>query len=441
MGTVTWTYTSSTSNTKDQGNSWNTFPLTSSSTLPSGVTITNVEYTAQVYIGSYGSSLTTSFQLYAIAVEGGPYTGAKYSTTSSPSTKITTFSAKTSSSNKSEDTAASGSTLNGTYKVWRNGTSGTYGQLTDCDFASNINTPSAFDSTTLNVKLRMNYSGSGTAYVRKIVVKVTYEEPEWKGPPSITSITNNNNGEFTINWTAADWSGNKDLVCYEVVTYQNGEQTFISDFYYDLTGTFGIDKYDTPLTFIIRASEYAWSDNQIDSASYEFTFHSPTLSAPTISISPIQGQSTTVTCGKVSELKYGNSNSQITYTLYRGSSESKDKVYEFPATETTYTIPEGDLDDWGLTEVPLFIEASILNVNPVVGGRSSLSKQSDIVYFAYEPYKTICYYNGSKYEECIVYYFTGDTSQGIDGWVECEPYYYTGNTSTGNNGWQICSYT
>ena len=57
--------------------------------------------------------------------------------------------------------------------------------------------------------------------------------------------------------------------------------------------------------------------------------------------------------------------------------------------------------------------------------------------------KTVKYYNNieKRWIECIIYYFTGDISQGINGWVECEPHYYTGDPSQGLNGWVSCSHT
>jgi hypothetical protein len=81
----------------------------------------------------------------------------------------------------------------------------------------------------------------------------------------------------------------------------------------------------------------------------------------------------------------------------------------------------------------------------VVNKQSELFADSDVVTFTFEPYKTILYYTGNGsingYEECIVYYYTGNPNEGNNGWVECEPYIYTGESNATINGWQICSYT
>lgn len=40
--------------------------------------------------------------------------------------------------------------------------------------------------------------------------------------------------------------------------------------------------------------------------------------------------------------------------------------------------------------------------------------------FTYTPHRTVKYYDGNGWVECIVYYYDGN------GWVECYPYRYNG---------------
>ena len=280
--------------------------------------------------------------------------------------------------------------------------------------------------------------GTYTSFLYAAEVTVNWEYSyDWNYGPTITSIKNNNDGEFTIEWSAASWQGGNTYVRYDVFIYQGSTYISESDYLTSLSHTASIPKYDTELTFYVRASLSSGSSSTKKSETTTKTFNSPTLSKPTISLSNTKGQSVTVTRDD-SQVNDGSATS-ITYDLYRGSN----KVGTFSGK--TYSISQSTLEGWNQTSITFKIKATASGVKPIVDSKSTLTSESNTATFTFEPYKTICYYtsNGSinGYEECIVYYYTGDTTKGDNGWVECEPYYYTGDTSIGDNGWQICSYT
>lgn len=274
-------------------------------------------------------------------------------------------------------------------------------------------------------------NGTYTSFLYAAEVTVDWEYSyDWDNGPTITSIKNNNNGEYTIKWSAANWQGGNTYVRYDVFIYQGSTYVSESDYLTSLSHTALIPKYDTELTFYVRASLSSGSSSTIKSETVKKTFNSPTLSKPTISLSNNKGQSVTITRGD-SQVNDGSATS-IAYDLYRDSN----KVGRFSGK--TYTVNQSTLEDWNQTSITFKIKATASGVKPVVDNKSTLTAYSDTVTFTFEPYKTILYYTGNGpvngYEECIVYYYTGNPNEGINGWVECEPYFY-------NNGWQPCSHT
>ena len=281
-------------------------------------------------------------------------------------------------------------------------------------------------------------NGTYTSFLYAAEVTVDWEYSyDWDNSPTITSIKNNNNGEYTIEWSAANWQGGNTYVRYDVFIYQGNTYVSESDYLTSLSHTALIPKYDTELTFYVRASLSSGSSSTIKSATVKKTFNSPTLSKPTISLSNNKGQSVTITRGD-SQVNDGSATS-ITYDLYRDSN----KVGTFSGK--TYTVNQSTLENWNQTSIIFKIKATASGVSPVVNSNSKLTSESNTATFTFEPYKTILYYTGSGpingYEECIVYYYTGNSNEGNNGWVECEPYIYTGESNATINGWQLCSYT
>lgn len=271
------------------------------------------------------------------------------------------------------------------------------------------------------------------------VATIYYNEPsyDWNYGPTITSINNNFDGTFTINWSAASWQGGNTYVRYDYFIYNGSTKILESDYLTTLSHTIDIPLYNTELSFYVRASLSSGSNKTINSATITKTFNSPTLSKPTISLSNTKGQSVTVTRND-SQVSNGSATS-ITYDLYRGSK----RVGTFSGK--TYPIDQATLESWNQTSITFQIKATASGVIPNLTSDGKLYANSDTITFTFEPYKTILYYTGNGpingYEECIVYYYTGNSNEGNNGWVECEPYIYTGESNATINGWQLCSYT
>lgn len=281
---------------------------------------------------------------------------------------------------------------------------------------------------------------------RKIVGKSTasaiatiyYNEPSynWNNGPSDISVTQNNDGTFNISWKAASWQG-PGTVYYYVYSDPTDERDYLVSTTDTGQNNVIIPAYGNVIIYVY-GRQYDTSTNMFSStASKSITFSAPSLNAPTISLSATKGQSVTITRGD-STVNKGSATS-ITYDLYRGSS----KVGTFSGK--TYSINQATLENWGQTNLTFKIQATATGVKPVVNNTSKLTADSNTVTFIFEPYKTILYYTGNGsingYEECIVYYYTGNPNEGNNGWVECEPYIYTGESNATINGWQICSYT
>ena len=435
MATTTWTHTSTTSNSEDHGNAWQVFSLSKSDgdELTDNSVISNVEYTAKIYIGGHVTSTSYKFQLYGIAVEDGPYTGANYDA-GSPDTKIFTVQAETSSSDTSEsNTTVSSEQQNGTVKVWRSG-SGTACRAIDCDFVNDKNTPKAFKSETLNVRLRMNYSGSLRAYVREISIKVTYTEPSLTTPSNLTITQHATNSTYNISWNAATGKNGaagtkvKYNVYYGKSASGADAATNLVSGGSEITGT-SISNISLPGYGLYDFKVEALYSGLKTSLSVAEEFYGPSViissTAPTIS--PTTGDSVTLSWGEGSysytsgdAIKY-----QVRYQLDTGSEAdySTDLV-----SGTSLTITNSWLEGKGAKD------GSVIKFRVRARGGANLTNNLEnktYIYSSYTSYSnnftydskyTVGYNNGTGWQACVVYYNDGTN------WVECIPYYNDGST-------------
>ena len=267
------------------------------------------------------------------------------------------------------------------------------------------------------------------------VATIYYNEPsyDWNYGPSNVQVSQNNDGTFKISWNAASWSGGSSYIKYYIYCPQ-----ISTDNYFDIIGEtskkYTIPGYSTDYTFYISAYENQTGSWAGDSIEKTYNFTAPYVTAPTISISPTSGISTTITRTN-SSLKY--TDGEITYNLYRNN------ILVGTFSDLTYTISQDTLDSWNSENIEFQVKVTTSNLTNNYG--SPLTNKSNTVTFKYNLNKTILYYTGNGsingYEECIVYYYTGNLNEGDNGWVECEPYIYTGESNATINGWQLCSYT
>ena len=437
MATTIWSYTSSTSNSADQGNDWQIFSLSKSSgnKLTDNAIISNVEYTVKVYIGGHVTSTSYKFQLYAIAVKDGPYTGTNYDadkagTGSNANTLTFAVQAKTSSSDTSEsNTNVSSEQQNGTVKVWRSG-SGTACRAIDCDFVNNKNTPKAFKSEALSVQLRMNYSGSLRAYVREISIKVTYTEPSLTAPSNITITQHTTDSKYNISWNKATGSNGSGTVKYKVyygksVSGTDAATNLVSGGS-EITGT-SISNIDLPGYGLYDFKVEALYSGLTTSLSVAEEFYGPSVTIPSTGpvISPTTGDSVTLSWGESSysytsgdPIKY-----QVRYQLDTGS----EAYYSTdPVSGTSLTITGDWLEGKGAKD------GSVIKFRVRARGGTNLTNNLENKTYIYSDYTsysddftydgkyTVGYNDGTAWQACVVYY-----NDGTD-WIECIPYYNDG---------------
>lgn len=179
------------------------------------------------------------------------------------------------------------------------------------------------------------------------------------------------------------------------------------------TVAIGVDYYDGSSW----SSTYYWSCKPPD----------PTITAqPSITnMSPTSGQSTTIQWSAATVSNQGSST--IYYQYFVGpSSTYSDSYHVGTTTSLSATITEANiLAKCGSSfdgTCYVFVRAYWDN-GSTQGGWSTPTGKA----FTYTPHRTVKYYNGSSWVECIVYYYNGSS------WIECVPYYY-------NNGWVECSH-
>lgn len=404
MATATWSISLPTGTYS--GTTWQSYTLTGSA-LPAGAVISNVEYSLTGYIGKYTTG-SYKFNLYAIAVQNGPYTTTSYSS-SSATTLTGTIAAKTSSGGA----ANSYSFENGTAEVWRYGSSRTYCDLIDCDF-DNKNTTTAFNSSSINVKLRFNSTLSGTTYITAISVKVTYSVPSL-GTPAAPTITQNNDGTYTAKWTAVTGSGGSGDVTYRLYSVSDG--SFISSASTSLSYTGTIGEYNYKMEYKVYAY---YSGLSKSSSTASKTFYPPSLTAPVLTGSPQDG----MLILDWTDAKLSYTTGTITYDVIVDGN-----VYKSGLSAITTLIPADTFAGWGAGTYVFTVKAKASSLSNTSQG-TTLTKTSNAYSYEYKSLvKTIAYYNGSKWVDCEVYYYNGSA------WVKCEPYYYNGSK------WVACSTT
>lgn len=402
MATITWSTTLGSGSYK--GTTWQSYSLSSGgSTLPSNAVITNVEYGVTAYVGNYSSGTSYNFNMYAIAVENGAYTTTSYASTSA-ATLTGTISAQTSSSTTSESTAKTGSFQSGTYKVWRSGTSRTYLKLVDCDFASNKTAVSAFASSSINVKLRLNSNFSGTTYITAISVKVTYTIPSLSWSPTLTATQVNNQVKLSWN-TTPTYSGGSGSCLISVHNGSSWVTTSLSatTTSYTLTPT----AYGTSITYTVKATYSGLSVSK----TVAFTASPPVLTWNNAAPDITENSDGTITVAwNTATGAYGAAGSYVSYQLYAATSSTSSGSLVGTYTSASVTIDAPSSDTYYY----------------VVATYSTVSSTSARQYYA--AHRTVKRWNGSSWDECIVYCYTGSE------FVECIPYRWNGT------GWDLLSH-
>lgn len=403
MASITWSI--SLSDGTYQGTTWQSYSLSSGGgTLPSNAVVTSIKYNVKSYVGKYTTG-STNFNLYAIAVNNGPYT-----TTSYASSSATTLTAQvpvyTSSSNSSESSAITGSIQGGTWKVWRYNSARTYLKLESCNFGSNTDVLTAFSSSSISVKLRLNNSGSSAwvQYITAISITVSYTIPSLSWSTNLTASQVNDQVKLT--WdsspTYSGGTGPCQLAIHNGTAWIAGElSTSLRS--YTLTPT----AYGTSIRYKVGA----WYSGITIEKSVDFTASVPTLTwnnaAPAVTEN---GDGTLTIAWNKATGSWGASGSAVSYKLYVATSSAGEGTLVGTYATNSATIDAPSKDSYYY----------------VVATYSTKSSTSNRTYYA--AHRTVKRWNGSSWDECIAYYYNGSS------WLECVPYRYNGT------GWDLLSH-
>lgn len=222
-----------------------------------------------------------------------------------------------------------------------------------------------------------------------------------------TNLKINNGTSYTgqtapLSWTAATVSSG-GTITYSI--RKNGTEvatTTETSYTFAETTTKGWGTSAVKLTVVATSSGV---DNSSASNEVSYTYSSSLTAPSNLTISTTTGSSATLSW-TAATLSSGNT---ITYSIRKGGTEFA------TTTSTSYTIPEATAKSWGTTAVQLTVVAT---------GDGKTSSASNAVSFTYKPpYKTVKYYDGSKWVECTVHYYNGSSFQQVD------PYYYTSATA------------
>lgn len=340
-----------------------------SGTMPDGSIVTNVELSVYCGVSTYDKDCECSFRIYD---DWGNYVDIEDWCNSGDSNRIT---------------------------VTPNGTPDT--QL---DW-NNLSTIDVDGNTTLTLR------GNGT-------LTLTYITPSL-GTPGTPTITQNNDGTFSVSWSAASYSGGQGSINYDFWSKTDGYVVYDAN-----TSTSCKLKistyagYNFDFQYAIRAT---YTGLETFSGTVTKRFYKPSISTPVLTVSALTGTECSLSW-TAAQLSY--TTGTITYYIY------KDGTQVGSTTSLTYAFAADTVKTWGDKAVSFYVIAKGTSLGNTDNGTTLTSGNSNTVSFTYvAPYKTIAYYTSSGWVNCLVYYYTSE------GWKLCDPYYYT------SSGWQSCSTT
>ena len=257
----------------------------------------------------------------------------------------------------------------------------------------------------------LNLRGEGT-------ITIEYITPSL-GQPGKPTITQNNDGTFTISWGAASYSGGQGSINYEVWEHNNGYPIYNAGT--NRTATLKINQYASynfAYEYGVRAT---YTGLETFAEKTKITFYYPTISTPVLTISAATGTECSISWTAATLTR---TTGTVTYYIYVNNSQVAS------TTNRTYAFAADTVKSWGDKAVSIKVIAKGTSLGNSDAGSTLTSGDSNIVSFTYKaPYKTIAYYTSNGWVNCLVYYYTSE------GWKLCDPYYYT------SSGWQSCSTT
>lgn len=215
---------------------------------------------------------------------------------------------------------------------------------------------------------------SGTA-----TITVNYNPPAQPTvtTPTISSITQNNNGTYTIKWNACTGSNGSGSVTYGV--YDDTAGGYLSQSVSGTSYTGNIPAYGTTRQYSVIAyysgTSSGWSSIK------STTFTKPSINAP----SSLKVNSSTSYTGATAPLTWtaGSFSSYLTgslaYEIYKGDT----LVTTTSASATSYTIPESTTKGWGTSAVTLKIRGKGTGLSNTSQGSTLYSSYTSTVSYTY----------------------------------------------------------
>lgn len=268
---------------------------------------------------------------------------------------------------------------------------------------------------------RMYYGGTINNTEKGLLTcTITYIEPSLIAPSNLVISQHETNGTYTLSWDAAIGTNGTGDVTYTVWSISDNEpiENVGTNTYY-LANVPGYDYY---YEYRVVAS---YSGVNANSSTIGFYFQPPSITIPTFSLMPELGDSTTLSWTKPT-INYGTA-TYYDYTICYSTSYSSDIEYQtltnHDGSNISVTIPSSWLASIiNDGEIIFFTLTATAHIDSYVANNAYKTRTvtTDAIMFTYDSKRTIGYYNGSEWKECIIYYYNGTE------WKECIPYYYDG---------------
>lgn len=271
----------------------------------------------------------------------------------------------------------------------------------------------------LTVYAKANTTHSYTSYMREATITIEYETASLTAPSNL-AISQLANGQYLLSWNESIGSNGTGDVTYTVWSISDNEpiENVGTNTYY-LANVPGYDYY---YEYRVVAS---YSGVNANSSTIGFYFQPPSITIPTFSLMPELGDSTTLSWTKPT-INYGTA-TYYDYTICYSTSYSSDIEYQtftnHDGSNISVTIPSSWLASIiNDGEIIFFTLTATAHIDSYVANNAYKTRTvtTDAIMFTYDGKRTIGYYNGSEWKECIIYYYN-DTE-----WKECVPYYYDG---------------
>ena len=213
-------------------------------------------------------------------------------------------------------------------------------------------------------------TGSGT-----LEIEYTVPQPEVTDP-TISSITQNNDGTFTIKWGACTGSNGSGSVTYGV--YDDTAGGYLNQSVSGTSYTGNIPAYGTTRQYSVIAYYSGISSNWSGIVSKTFT--KPSLNAPT----NLKINSSTSYTGATAPLTwtqgaFNYTSGTRTYEIYKGST----LVHTTGTSATSYIIPESTTKGWGTSAVTLKIRGKGTSLGNTASGSTIYSSYTSTVSYTY----------------------------------------------------------